>query len=54
MGLIIRNIDAILDDYDGPLIILGEITTNDKLDNKKTIIFVGPTGFTSINVRKHS
>lgn len=35
MGLIIRNIDAILDDYDGPLIILGEITTNDKLDNKK-------------------
>lgn len=35
MGLLIRNIDVILDDYTGPLIILGEITTNDKLDNKK-------------------
>lgn len=35
MGLFLRNIDIILDDYDGPLIILGEITTNDKLDNKK-------------------
>ena len=34
MGLLIRNIDIILDDYNGPLIILGEITTNDKLDNK--------------------
>lgn len=35
MGLFLRNIDIILDDYDGPLLILGEITTNDKLDNKK-------------------
>lgn len=35
MGLFLRNIDIILDDYDGPLIIMGEITTNDKLDNKK-------------------
>lgn len=35
MGLLIRNIDVILDDYTGPLLILGEITTNDKLDNKK-------------------
>ena len=35
MGLLIRNIDVILDDYTGPLVILGEITTNDKLDNKK-------------------
>ena len=34
MGLLIRNIDIILDDYNGPLIIMGEITTNDKLDNK--------------------
>ena len=35
MGLLIRNIDVILDDYTGPLLIMGEITTNDKLDNKK-------------------
>lgn len=35
MGLFLRNIDIILDDYEGPLVILGEITTNDKLDNKK-------------------
>lgn len=34
MGLLLRNIDIILDDYEGPLIIMGEITTNDKLDNK--------------------
>ena len=35
MGLLIRNIEVILDDFTGPLLILGEITTNDKLDNKK-------------------
>ena len=35
MGLLLRDIDIILDDYEGPLLILGEITTNDKLDNKK-------------------
>lgn len=35
MGLLIRNIDIILDDYNGPLIIMGEVTTNDKLDNKR-------------------
>lgn len=34
MGLILRNIDIILDDLDGSLIIMGDITTNDKLDNK--------------------
>lgn len=34
MGLIIRNIDIILDDVDGPLLIMGDITTDDKLDNK--------------------
>lgn len=34
MGLVIRNIEVILDDINGPLEILGEITTNDKLDNK--------------------
>lgn len=34
MGLILRNIDVILDDYAGPLDIMGEITTNDKLGNK--------------------
>lgn len=34
MGLILRNIDVILDDFNGPLEIMGEITTNDKLDNK--------------------
>lgn len=34
MGLILRNIDVILDDFNGPLDILGEITTNDKLGNK--------------------
>lgn len=40
MGLFLRNIDIILDDYDGPLIIMGEITTNDKLDNKKVQLSV--------------
>ncbi|RAP53537.1 MAG: hypothetical protein BZ138_00495 [Methanosphaera sp. rholeuAM270] len=34
MGLLLRNIDVILDDFNGPLEIMGEITTNDKLDNK--------------------
>lgn len=34
MGLLIRNIEAILDDINGPLVILGEISTNDKLENK--------------------
>lgn len=34
MGLVIRNIEVILDDINGPLEIMGEITTNDKLDNK--------------------
>ena len=34
MGLVLRNIDIILDDFNGPLEIMGEITTNDKLDNK--------------------
>lgn len=34
MGLLIRNIEVILDDFNGPLEIIGEITTNDKLDNK--------------------
>jgi polyisoprenoid-binding protein YceI len=40
MGLFLRNIDIILDDYDGPLIVMGEITTNDKLDNKKVQLSV--------------
>ena len=34
MGLLIRNIEAILDDINGPLLIFGEISTNDKLENK--------------------
>jgi hypothetical protein len=33
LGLIIRDVDIILDDYEGPLLIMGEITTNDKLTN---------------------